>query len=800
MTRLTLFLLTVVQISHAFVALPPRHQAQASSSLRSTRLDPEVARSLDLPQILELISDYARTVRGKNAILSAVAPSAPSPRLSRQGSTMNAKRRRASTSISAKPSLPTHRLAFASTREEAIREYDLVEQAQLVVSGSCNVSHPIPWADSGGTDDDEWLLMSPDEYSLENLLQVEQVLRLILSVCDWGRRDDITQWCPHLAGLTSTIPEDRMRSLYTRVEGQVKYVRVQNAMDVSGKSSFMFQLSGEKNPVLGILRSHLDGTGKKNRVELEEEIALKEQDILYGLALEVVQYVNDVNAALNVIAELDSLLARASFGASHCGQRPCILAKGCIDIKGFRHPLLQSSLSNHAPVPVDLSLGADENSRALIVSGPNGGGKTVALKSFGIVSILSRLGIPLPSEGHCRVDFFSEVLSFIGDEQSIDEGTSTFIATLQKYSQLIERLNEAGASSTLILMDEFGSGTEAESGGAIAQAILEKVLSNEHVGVVATTHSNRLKAFAFDNLHVRSAAVQLEATSSAEEYKRPSFSLQYDVIGDSYALGAASRCLPPSVVARASSLLADESSSSRYLEALAESLELQIDRAKRDNAVLEGLVTDASRCRSAMKSMAAVYEDHLTKLLDRTENTYQRLKGDGAGELELLGSTISELKVARKQVRSEAELLRERGLKILPSSYRLSIGESVVIVAPGAWDGTTAKVIEISSTRQQVSVLPALDPWADMIPGHESGVSSQPMVFQRHELAIWDYDSVWEENNDDEARSIPDARRRLQSVLSSLESSPKPTTTGPSPPKNAPPKSSRERKARKRKR
>lgn len=153
-------------------------------------------------------------------------------------------------------------------------------------------------------------------------------------------------------------------------------------------------------------------------------------------------------------------------------------------------------------------------------------------------------------------------------------------------------------------------------------------------------------------------------------------------------------------------------------------------------------------------------------------------------DLELVGETISEIRLAKKQVLSQKELLSERGLKLLPTSYELKVGESVVIVAPGEWDGSTATVAAdatkddtLGPTEVLVQPSSSLFAWDDMMfdattsNGDDSSMVDRPLIVQRHELAIWDYASIWEEAESEMvATSIPDSKRRLSSLLSTLKS------------------------------
>jgi hypothetical protein len=338
-----------------------------------------------------------------------------------------------------------------------------------------------------------------------------------------------------------------------------------------------------------------------------------------------------------------------------------------------------------------------------------------------------------------------------------------------------------------VLLDELGSGTDPEAGGAIAQAILEQLMSVHSCRIVATTHSPRLKALSYESSDFGCATVLLKMDSSSE-YRLPTFQLEYGSIGDSYAMGAASRCkpkLPEAVLSRAGELMAEEGSEAGtanggYIRALTDSMEKQVDKAREARTTAEVSAHDSAKCRLAMMSLAAAYDIHLAMLEQRLESCYQSLKDQELDHLELVGETIAELRVVKKQMQSEKERLSERGLRLLPNSYKLAVGESVVIVAEGEWDGTTAKIVAdspqdgtLKPTEVLVQPSGSFSPLDDLLPAAYSPMLEKPIVFLRHELAIWDYDSVWDyKTTETRTTSVLDSKRKLGSLLSTLKTLP----------------------------
>jgi len=458
------------------------------------------------------------------------------------------------------------------------------------------------------TDDDEWISLALGGYAesmdLENVLQADKVCSRLVQMWEWATIEATVTRAPEISKIVEEICIDQMRAVLSEVEGTVQIVRRRTISDPSGTKSFSFQLDGDKFPSLRLLRqkehaimAELDHRKQKldenvelgdELIKVREEIAIDEEQILRRLVSVITQAAPLLDNCIDVMARVDVIFARAAFGHTLNGEMPEVFNNGVIDIKDFIHPVLalRNLASKSSAVPIDLKLSGDQDSRALIISGPNGGGKTLALKSFGIASILSKVGIPIPvnkpvsrNDGKDvifpRVDFFREIHIEVGDQQNVDGGESTLMARLNSCSKIIHRLSSAKNGSDtqihpLILLDELGGGTDPEAGSALARAILEEILETRTARIVATTHYPQLKAMSIENDLFGCASVLLESRPGIEnEFKRPTFHLQYGIIGDSYALGAASRCvpsLPISVLDRAADLMAGDRDKSEIFE------------------------------------------------------------------------------------------------------------------------------------------------------------------------------------------------------------------------------------------
>jgi hypothetical protein len=838
--------------------------------------------ALDLVPLIQKVAAHAGTRRGRQALLSLVEYDDDSSKSkgsgslhSRNSQLVASKKHRAvmenRRDSNGKKVTPPFSLKPCTSAEQVRAEYDLMEQAAAALQGVQNTTFPPLYSAESNpydtktipeTDDDEWLLnhhkMAMEDWTLEHILQAEQVTAMLLRVAQWAARPEIQMWMPLLAEIGANIDTDAIAAIQDEIAGSVEIARVRSIMDPTGRSSFTFRINPDKFRILQLLRERESDMREKvvatksspnnwklvqDLQELEQELVVKEAEIQVGLAQAIYGSMREIDQGLNIVAQLDTIFARAAFGESRNGRRPIVKSEGRIDVRQFVHPLLEPESSKATKtkravaVPVDLHLSSDKNERALIISGPNGGGKTLAMKSFGVVCVLCKLGIAIPTMtdntamktyadtqqlGPLRADYFDEILVSVGDRQNVQEGQSTFMAQLNAFSGLIETVclesETVSPHSHLILIDELGGGTEANAGGAIAQAVLEKLLGTRVCHIVVTTHSARLKALSFDNDEFSCATVLLRKDNGDDsEYRLPAFELQYGVIGESYALGAASRCmpqLPEDVLARAANLMATSNeetgdSSGEYVRTLTRSLEKHAGIADSARIEAEMSAINSVKCQKAMLSLATAYDRHLALLEERIERCFQELKSTKS-PTDLLGETLSELRVVKRQVQSEKDILRERGLKILPNSHKLEDGASIFIVKEG-YDGVGGKVVTLDPSLGQelksdeVAVSPTLTMWEAMsLDDPMYSESTRPVVFKRYELAIWDFDSVWDYGDGDDSSytSVKDSKRQLNDVLSRIKTETPSSQTRAGKPAKAEAEftSSRQRKAQKKKR
>jgi DNA mismatch repair protein MutS2 len=289
--------------------------------------------------------------------------------------------------------------------------------------------------------------------------------------------------------------------------------------------------------------------------------AREEERILDELSAEVESRAESLRNSLTALARADLWMARARLGSAMDGVRPTV-ADDAAELLSARHPLLGADA-----VPIDLRLGDRFGYRALVVTGPNTGGKTVSLKTLGLLSLMHQAGLRVPAAGGARLPVFARVMADIGDEQSIAQSLSTFSSHLRN----VVRFVAAAGRGTLVLLDEVGAGTDPAEGSALAMAIVARLLDAGAM-VAATTHYAELKTFATEHPGVTNAAVEFDVTTL-----RPTYRLTIGLPGKSQAFAIAERLgLPDEILADARDRIsAEHASMEETLAAIARAQEAQ---------------------------------------------------------------------------------------------------------------------------------------------------------------------------------------------------------------------------------
>ncbi|MBI4579499.1 MAG: DNA strand exchange inhibitor protein [Planctomycetes bacterium] len=309
---------------------------------------------------------------------------------------------------------------------------------------------------------------------------------------------------------------------------------------------------------------------------------------------------------MEALAVLDLITAKVRFARAYKLVCPVISADGRLLLRQVRHPLLMRLAQeaaqrgeNREVVPIDVRLGEDFD--LLVITGPNTGGKTVALKTVGLIALMAQAGLPIPAAAGSTVPVYAEVLIDVGDEQSLQQSLSTFSAHL---SRLLMILKQAGPA-TLVLIDELGAGTDPDEGAAIGQAIVEELL-HRRCSAMVTTHLGVLKSVAYREARAENACVDFDVKTL-----EPTYRLLIGEPGSSNAINIASRLgLPPRVI----------ESARRYLSESGQQLDRAIRGTLQSRRQAEQARTDAESAKAqAIQDIEAARRERETLRQQRTE-------------------------------------------------------------------------------------------------------------------------------------------------------------------------------------
>ena len=279
---------------------------------------------------------------------------------------------------------------------------------------------------------------------------------------------------------------------------------------------------------------NLNNSVKELEADERHEIAR----ILRNLSDAVTKNLDVLTENIKILAEVDLVFAKARLARDLNATEPIL--DNFTDLKSARHPLIDSD----AVIPIDIQLG--EKFSMLLVTGPNTGGKTVSMKTLGLLALMTQAGLYIPAASGSRIAVFTNIFADIGDEQSIEQSLSTFSAHMKKIVAILDDVT----ASDLVLLDEIGAGTDPDEGTALAMAIIERLLEIG-ASTIATTHYSELKTFAYATEGIENACVEFDS-----ETLRPTYRLLIGIPGASNAFAISQRLgLPQSLIFRAKQLL-----------------------------------------------------------------------------------------------------------------------------------------------------------------------------------------------------------------------------------------------------
>jgi DNA mismatch repair protein MutS2 len=390
-------------------------------------------------------------------------------------------------------------------------------------------------------------------------------------------------------------------------------------------------------------------------VQLARDEEAEAARILAELTDAVRARLDDLEQLVQTVARLDLVFARARLADRMGATMPRVSGERRVHIKGARHPLLLAQSWEHPDrpvVPADLELTPDRP--VVVITGPNAGGKTIALKTLALHALMAQSGCHIPAEDGSCLPVFTRLHAIIGDDQSVAENLSTFSAFVKQVREILAEADE----SSLVLLDELGAGTDPDEGAALAQAILESLVERGAL-VMATTHLEPLKAFASTHPRARNASVEFDAASLA-----PTFRLRYDRPGQSLALTIAARLgLAPDLIARA------ESHRSLHATRLSELLrwldEYTRCEAERVIAIERREQETAARLAAARDAEAAA-ERKARDTVARAKEEASRLLGDIRRAISAEWERLKRSERSRRDLDASRRRLREATVKAMP--------------------------------------------------------------------------------------------------------------------------------------
>lgn len=414
--------------------------------------------------------------------------------------------------------------------------------------------------------------------------------------------------------------------------------------------------------------------------------------ILISLTYRLRPYTVDLQNAYKVLGLFDFIRAKARFGIKVNGVCPTIEHRPCISWKNAVHPLLFIAHKAMGKAIVSQDIELDSHNRILLISGPNAGGKSVTLKTAGLLQYMIQCGIPVPLSDESIAGIFNQIFLDIGDEQSIENDLSTYSSHLTSMKKFIDSANKR----TLVLIDEFGTGTEPEFGGAIAEAILEELNKRKSYGVI-TTHYANLKELAEKTPGIRNAAMQFDL-----ENLEPLYKLQIGKPGSSFALEIAGKIgLDAEVIANARTKIGTERVNYDKVLIRLEKEKGAVERLKNQLATTEKRLATSSEEYVSLKTYLEVEKKNI---INQAKEEAALLLKNANQKIEATIRKIKEVKgekEATKEIRTELKSFEET---IKPKEKKPKVVKKQQVFTGPIQPGDIVEIADSGAVAQVISV------------------------------------------------------------------------------------------------
>ncbi len=448
--------------------------------------------------------------------------------------------------------------------------------------------------------------------------------------------------------------------------------------------------------------------------------------ILWELSQKLMPYTNSLHQNHYVLARLDVANAKALYAHELRATEPIIDANNYVALWQAWHPLLEREKA----VANDIILG--EEYQAIVITGPNTGGKTILLKTVGVIQLMAQMGLYIPAGENSRVGVFTEIFADIGDEQSIEQNLSTFSSHMSNIVSILKQIND----KSLLLIDEIGSGTDPQEGSSLAIAILDYIASKQSY-VIASTHYPELKAYGYDRPKTINASMEFDGDTL-----QPTYQLLLGVPGRSNAFDISKRLgLPSIIIDQARGLLSEED---QDLNAMISDLEQKRRRAQRDadkmrhqlelsTQLLEDLQRETEQFQANKARLLEEAKERANTLIEQSQDDADKILSE-IRELQLRSkqSTVKEhemieKKTALKDLKHEQALKKNKVLRKEKAKKALQVGQSVEVLSFGQ-RGTLVEKVNDKEWVVQMGIIKMKIAVEDLSPIAEAQEAKQQVI------------------------------------------------------------------------